>query len=230
MEAKQPPKMTARPNPLFEKETDPTADLTELNAPNIHRPKRNTHKRELRDARRITSAAEAIAGFGKDLEIYGFTKGQFSIIDLLRAVLEYTGPAEVVISTWTAANTDISTVLDFCETEKITRCRWLVDDSLQRRYPELAHRIRETFGADSIRVAKTHAKFYLVSNADWKIVIHTSMNINFNARFENFSLANDPDLYDFHADIIAEIWDRQPRNLAAETNCYEVHRFWHANH
>lgn len=218
-----------RSNPLLSPEINPAVNLHELEAPNIHRRERNTHKRDLRDARRIKSAAEAITGFSKTREVYGFTKGQFSVIDLVREVLEYTGPAELVITTWTAGRFDVGAIIAFCESKQITKCRWLVDDSLQRRYPELAHRIRHIFGPDAIRVASNHAKFYLVGNSEWKVVIHGSMNLNYNAKFENFTVLHDPDFYDFHHNIIGEIWARQSVAIAEKT-CYEVHKFWRANH
>jgi hypothetical protein len=100
---------------------------------------------------------------------------------------------------------------------QISDAKWLVDLTFQRRTPELAHQIRQTFGPDCIRVAQNHAKFALLGNEDWKIWISTSMNLNFNPRFENFLLRHDPEMYQFHLDVIAEIWGRQSPKMANQT-------------
>ena len=57
-------------------------------------------------ALRVSSAAsarESLAGIAEGLEVDCLTFGQFSLIDALEAILEVTGPAEVVCATWTAA-------------------------------------------------------------------------------------------------------------------------------
>lgn len=49
------------------------------------------------------SARSTIGKLRKRCEMFGFTKGQFSLIDLLQAIVIQTGPADVLVSTWTAA-------------------------------------------------------------------------------------------------------------------------------
>lgn len=220
--------LTTHQNPLFDK-NDPTADPNNVDAPvALHRRRTRSAKREIRDLRRKQTAETAIEGFDHDVEIYGFTKGQFSVIDLIEAALAYTGPAAMVVSTWTAANTDVTTVLDFVESGQVTDARWLVDLTFQRRSPELAKRIRDVFGMDAIRVAQNHAKFVLLGNDDWRVVIRTSMNLNFNPRFENFEISHDPQLFDFHAAIIDELWSKQSRKMASQTP-YEIIKHFQAD-
>jgi hypothetical protein len=94
----------------------PHADLESVTSPTIMKRKTSKSpwsKRSLRDLRRQQTATEAIDGFDRDVCIFGYTKGQFSVIDLIREVLKYTGPATLDISTWTAAHTDVTTVCDF---------------------------------------------------------------------------------------------------------------------
>ena len=200
-------------NPLLSEST-PTADTTEFDAPATFKRKRNTANRELRDQRRIQTAAEALSGFDNTMQIYGFTKGAFSVIDIITELVKITGPADLTISTWTAAKLDITRVLEFCESGAIRSARWLTDLTFQRRTPELAQRIRDVFGKDAIRVAKVHSKFALISNQSWKIVLQTSMNLNFSPRFENFSVAHDPELHDFINAIVTEVWTKQSKSKA----------------
>jgi hypothetical protein len=223
MDLREPAAMPRRQNPLFAKQIDVVADVDRLEAPTIFRRPRPTARREIRDQRRLESAAAAIADFSRDVALYGFTKGQFSLIQLITAALEKTGPAALVLSTWTAANQDVTEVLAFCDAGLVTSARWLVDLTFTRRSPQLAHRIREIFGDEAIRVAKNHAKFALIAGGDWRVVIHTSMNLNHNPRFENFEIAHDPALYAFHAQIIDEIWTRQSRDVD-KMRPYEIER------
>ena len=99
-------------------------DLENISAATIY--SKSLNKKEIRDLRRKQTAKEAIEGFRKGLEIFGFTKGQFSLCDLLTAVLDITGKSELVISTWTAAHTDISSMIDLINSGKISKTKWLV--------------------------------------------------------------------------------------------------------
>ena len=192
---------------------DPVFKLDTLESPTVLQRKRPV-KREIRDLRRKQSAAEALDGWGKSLDVYGFTKGQFSVINLIEAAIAYTGLVDITFSTWTAAKVDVASVIRFVESGQCRSARFLVDLTFQRRSPELAKRIRDVFGGDSIRVGQNHAKFFMLRNDDWSVFCQTSMNLNFNPRFENFTIANDPELCDFHSVIFDEIWTRQKRSLA----------------
>jgi hypothetical protein len=218
--------MKTHQNRLLFETAEPHANLDRITSPTIMR--RDTtdspwSKRSLRDLRRKETAAEALAGFDTETQIFGYTKGQFSVIDVIREALKYTGPATLDVSTWTAANTDVTTVCNFVGEGNVTAARWLVDLTFQRRSPQLAKRIRDTFGKDAIRVAQNHAKFALIQNEKWKIVLNTSMNLNFNPRFENFSIAHDPEAFAFHKAIMDEIWKTQRTEEASETP-YEIQK------
>lgn len=202
-----------RQNPLFADAAEPVADPDVIRRG--HCVLVRERYRNIRDLRRKESAAEAVAGLDLDgREIFGLTKGQFSMIDLLDAVLTRTGPAAVAISTWTAANTDVSATLDMIASGRITRARWLVDLTFVRRCPQLAGRIREAFGADAIRVTRNHAKFAVLTNDRWRVVIRTSMNLNHNPRLEDFTVAHDPTLADFLLAALDDVWKTQKRTLA----------------
>ena len=217
-------KMKTTQNPLLDTKKDPTFPLESISSPTVRRA-RSTHTREIRDLRRKQTAEKAVEGFDKDLEIYGFTKGQFSVIDLLESMINITGPAALTVSTWTAAKTDVTTVVKFVETGHCTSARWLVDFTFQKRSPELAAHIRDAFGHDAIRVGKNHAKFFMLRNSAWDVVCMTSMNLNFNPRFENFMLRHDKAMCDFHDAILDEIWTKQKPSLAS-AKAGEFERFF----
>lgn len=202
------------PNPILAPQVVQTVDVSTLVEPVVLvRPKREA-VRELRELRCKQTAEEAIRGLSHDNEIYGFTKGQFSLLQLLTACLQTTGPAHMSLSTWTAAHHEIAALEKMQQAGTLLSARWLVDFTFARRDPEAAGHIRKSFGVEAIRVAQTHSKFCLFENDQWRLVIRTSMNLNMNPRFEDFTIAHDPLLADFLGRILDEIWAKQKRTLA----------------
>ncbi len=180
--------------------------------------------RVIEDQRRAASAADAIAQLERDgCELVGLTRGQFSLTDLLTAVLDKTGPAALSI-----ASASVQSMLDLLQTGRITSCRWLVDCTFVRRVPALVAQIRKEFGDDAIRVTRTHAKFATVTNDKWKVAIRSSMNLNSNPRLESFELGHDPELCSWLMQVMADVWRSQPRQLAEgshteQTQWFRVH-------
>ena len=185
----------------------PKKNLSGVKSPTIHN--RQPVDRELVKVVRGESAAQAIGELKPGCEIYGFTKGQFSCIDVIAHCLRQTGPADVFIATWSAAAGDIKAAHRFLKNGRIRSIRFLVDYSFQSRKPEFCKELTATFGYDAIRVTVTHAKYIMIRNEDWDLVIRTSMNLNYNPRFENFEISDDRRFADFQQAIIDEIWNSQ---------------------
>tara|TARA_E500000331_G_C16839016_1_gene532691 strand:- start:111 stop:482 length:372 start_codon:yes stop_codon:yes gene_type:complete len=78
-------------------------------------------------------------------------------------------------------------------------------------------KIRDNFGMDSVRVAANHSKFALIKAGEWRLVLFTSMNLNYNPRFENFQIRHDPQLFKFHADILDTLWKKQSKKAALDS-------------
>ena len=200
-------------NPLLLDAAPPVVDPLVIASPMLKR--RIPANRLIEDQRRAVSAAAAIADLERDgCELVGLTRGQFSLTDLLEAVLTKTGPAALSISTWTAASASVQSMLDLLQTGRITSCRWLVDTTFVRRVPALVAQIRKEFGVDAIRVTRTHAKFATVTNEEWKVAIRSSMNLNQNPRLESYELGHDPQLCAWLEQVLADVWANQPRQLA----------------
>ncbi len=188
-------------------------DATEIESPTVLNRKKRTAIREIRDARRIKTASEAIEPLTTENELVGFTKGQFSLIDLLKACVEKIGPSYLTLSTWTANGPEISMIADWQHAGKLIESRFLIDASFARRDPQAADMLRKRFGLSNVRVSQCHAKFATFRNDNWKLVLRTSMNLNMNPRFEDFTIANDPELYDFTETIMNELFARQKEGI-----------------
>jgi hypothetical protein len=212
-----------KPNPLLDTAPDPVVDPAVIRQAVIKRP---IPKREIMDLRRIQSATEAVAGLERDgMELFGLTKGQFSLTDMIEAILEKTGPADLSISTWTAANGDVTRMLELLSSGAIRSCRWMVDLTFMRRCPQLTSEIRAKFGADAIRVTKTHAKFCTITNDDWQIALRSSMNLNQNPRMESFQVGHDPVLCQFLSEVLNDVWKRQDKGIA-DLSSKEIAGWW----
>lgn len=210
-------------NPLLEQAPDPVSDPSVIQANVIKRP---IGKRQLAKLDRRESAAEAMASLERDgMELFGVTRGQFSLMDMIEAILDKTGPAALGISTWTAANADVVKMGELLESGKITACRWLVDLTFTRRCPELMGLIRRNFGADAVRVTKTHAKFCTLQNDEWRVAVRSSMNLNQNPRLESFQVGHDPELCDFIDQMLDDVWNRQKRSIADLRTSDQI-RWW----
>jgi len=209
-------KLTQSKNPLVGGQVVQSVDIERLQSPVILGRARPSGKREIRDARRRKTATNAIEGLTRNLTITGFTKGQFSLLDLLMACIEITGPVSLVLSTWTAARREIQALTDLQARGDLLSARFLLDFTMVRRDPEAANAIRDSFGCESIRIAQNHSKFALFENNSWNLVLRTSMNLNMNPRFEDFTIAHDPELMAFFNAIVNEIWAKQPSSLTDE--------------
>lgn len=203
--------LRTRANPLLEqKAKSQVVDPDDITAP-------MTFKRKIRSARdrlqffRQETARATVANFQPGDFVFGLTKGQFSLLDFLTALLEKTGPATVDISTWTASHKDLDGFEQLAARGLMTRCRWLLDLTFQRREPQMAQRIRDLFGPDSMRVTKVHAKFLLIRNNTWSVSAPSSMNLNMNPRIENFLLVDDRAMADFLQEFMDDIFKRAPR-------------------
>lgn len=181
-------------------------------------------QRDLKMAVRGETARSAIGKLANGCEIYGFTKGQFSLIDILEHCIQQTGPADVVICTWSAASGDIRAANRLLSNGRIKGLRFIVDFSFKSRKPKFCEDLIKTFGADCIRVTSIHAKFCLIRNKNWNLVIRTSMNLNFNPRFENFEISDDLAMADFMEGIVSEIWDTQERMVGFTNRPYDNKR------
>ena len=148
--------------------------------------KRTPRKRSVRAAR-TGNARDAIGTLEPGCEIYCLTYGQFSLIDALVALLEQTGPADVVLATWTAAQADLRRAATLMQQDsgQIRSLRMIVDRSFLTRQPEYCATMRELFGDAAIRTARSHAKFMAIRNDRWNLAVRTSMNLNENPRLEN---------------------------------------------
>lgn len=151
--------------------------------------RRENVTRQFRHGTRGESAARCIGSISKGCDIFGLTKGDFSMIDILRHVAKEIGPCRIDCGTWTAAAAEIGQAFDMLKDGNILAMRFLVDRSFPARQPKYFHALRVRFGDDCIRMARFHAKFILLENDNFSVAVRTSMNLNLNERIEFYELS-----------------------------------------
>ena len=164
-----------------------------------------------------TSADDAIGKLEKNCDLFILTYGQFSLIDAMMSILDQTGPAHISISTWTAAHAHLDRSAELFESAEILSFRMIVDRSFKTRQPKYYQHMINLFGVESIRQIRTHAKFMVIKNDDWNIVVRTSMNLNENPRLENIEISDNKDFADFFGKIVDDIFiEVKPDELKSE--------------
>lgn len=156
------------------------------------------------------SARIALEGFEPGGRVVGLTKGQFSLIDMVNVLLEKIGPADVVISTWSAGLRDTTALQEMKESGRVRSVTIITDRSYPTRQPGYALSMEEAFGKENIRTTNTHAKFVLLKSDTCSVCIRSSMNLNKNDRCENFDVDDDPDIFGFFNDFVQEVFQKSP--------------------
>lgn len=171
--------------------------------------KTTNNKKNLARLNGTIDARECIKGFNQSSRVTGLTNGAFSLISLIEAVLEITGKADIVISTWSAGFYDISAIGSLMESGNILSSKLIIDRSFATRKGQYTMTVDEVFKPENIRTTNTHSKFVLIKNDEWNVCIRSSMNLNENLRCENFDLDNDIDIYNLFNEFSENLFKNQ---------------------
>jgi hypothetical protein len=164
---------------------------------------------------RVEDYAAAVT---EDCEVFGFTSGEFSLIDATSAIARAMNRPSIVLSTWTAAQAEITHVEDFLAAGELGNARWIVDRSFQNRQPKLCKLLRDKFGDDAIRVQHVHCKFALLDDGEARISVQTSANLNRNMRIENLNVSRCPVFFEAYSKLVDDIFATQMPTAGFETH------------
>lgn len=151
------------------------------------------------------AAAEAVGPVARGMAVFGVSRGQFAMIDLIQHCLAQIGPADVSLWTWVIADYEVDAVNGLLANGAVRAATLILDYSASRRRPAVADSWRDRFGEASVKVVRNHAKIARVWNADFQLLLRGSMNLNYNPRFEQFDVTEGGPDFDLVAQIEAEI-------------------------
>jgi len=137
------------------------------------------------------SAAECIGPIEPEMSLFALTRGQFSMIDMILHTLDQIGPSHVSVWTWVIADYEVDSIHSLMVRNELLSATLIVDTSgnekLMSRLPIL-ETWRATFGEQSLKICKNHAKIARIWNDRFRVLIRGSMNFNFNPRFEQLDI------------------------------------------
>lgn len=134
------------------------------------------------------SAAEAIGPIEPEMSVFAITRGQFSMIDCVLYAIAHINEPNVSVWTWTIADYEIEAMGGLMARQEIRSGRLIIDQSADRRNRASIDAWRARFGCESVRVVKNHAKIARIWNAETRLLIRGSMNLNWNPRFEQLDV------------------------------------------
>lgn len=111
-----------------------------------------------------------------------FSEGLWSMHELLLYLLSYTGPAKVLITTFSISEVAIRSFLSAIDNGLITEINLLVDYSTKKNKLDLVSFASNV--VNQIKVANNHSKLILIENSEWSIVVNGSANMSPNLRYE----------------------------------------------
>lgn len=155
---------------------------------------------------RVALARQTLGVLEPGCEIFALTAGQFSLIDAVEYVLSVSGPADVDIATWTAADSDLTRAHAFLLSKSVTSLRMLIDPSFRARKPKFCETLTRLFGDDALRTVPLHGKFVAI-RGQRSFAIRSSMNLNPNRRIENIEISEDPALVQFLAGFVDGVFE-----------------------
>lgn len=165
--------------------------------------------RQIRKDMGAANVAAAVGPISRGCEIFGLTKGNWSLVDLIEHCLRATGPADVVLSTWTAGGADITFANRLLVNGSIRSFRLVVDFSFPRTCPAYCAAARQAFGDGAIRLTKNHSRFFTIRNDGFNLAVRTSMNLSENRRVEWFEISDCAPMAEFLVDAVDCLFTEQ---------------------
>lgn len=165
----------------------------------------HNRRRELRAVESFRSAAACIGPVAAGMAVFGLTRGQFSMIDVLHHLLAEIGGGHVSVWTWAIAEYEVETLTGLMLRPDILSARLIVDQSADKRNPSIIEAWRRRWGADQVRILRNHAKIARVWNDRFRLLCRGSFNLNFNPRTEQFDIDEGSAAFDLVASIEAEL-------------------------
>lgn len=158
-------------------------------------------RRQLRASESFRSAAACIGRITPGMCVFGLTRGQFSMIDVVQHVLSELGGGHIAIWTWAIADYEVETLTGLLLRPDIRSARLVVDQSADKRNPALIEQWRQRWGAEQVRILRNHAKIARIWRDDLHVLVRGSFNLNFNPRTEQFDLDEGSPAFDLVASI-----------------------------
>jgi len=140
---------------------------------------------------------------GHDIHFWSF--GNFNMMRLVFWIVEQTGPADVIMSTYSISPKTIQGVLTRRERGQIRNIRFIVDNRVRSLSPKPFDMLVKNF---DYRCISIHAKVACISNDNWKITIVSSQNATDNPKMERGTIFTGIDVFEFDKKVLEDAFIR----------------------
>ena len=140
---------------------------------------------------------------GQDKHFWSF--GNFNMMRLVFWVLEQTGPADILMCTYSISPKTIQGVINRREKGLIKNIRFLVDNRVRSLSPKPFDLLVANFEYKCISV---HAKVALIYNDKWNITIISSQNATDNPKMERGVIYTDKLIFNFDKKVLEDAFNR----------------------
>lgn len=183
----------------------------DLLEPRFHKAKIQKHRKGFATARNARTLAEQIQFKAGD-RIHCFVTGDFIFGDFIEAFMDlYDVTAKsLTISTLSLSEDNIEMLGSLLYSDRVQELNLIISYYFYaNERSNMMPLIYTTLGQDNrfqLAVARTHAKVVLMETERGnKLVIHGSANLRSSDSIEQFTIEDDPDLYDFHDEAYKKI-------------------------
>lgn len=142
--------------------------------------------------------------------------GDWSMHQLLEALLQKTGPAHVLISSYAFSETPTRRLAILKDNGLIKSLRLIIDNRVETRTAGSLQLLKGI--ADEMTMVATHAKVTLIRNSTWQISVIGSANYTTNVRHEAGIISCDMNTYGFNKQWIEKALYASHTNTTRKDN------------
>jgi hypothetical protein len=130
----------------------------------------------------------------KSAPLQAYLDSRIQLFDVIDKILGETGPADILISTFSTSEEFLRRIYKQKQAGKIRHAVMMADMKAAKKTVILNALIRSIF--DQCYLTENHSKVILISNEKWRVSICTSQNQTRGNRTESGMISTDPVIYE----------------------------------
>ena len=142
-----------------------------------------------------------------------YSEAEFSMHELLEALLKVTGPAYVKLTTFSITEAAIRTFHQLSDEKLILGLHCIFDISVRMHRLGLLNFALNVSG--NIALTKNHAKIILIENENYKLTVISSANLNVNDKIEAGIITTQTEIFYFY---FKKFWETYNKSVIIDQN------------
>ena len=151
----------------------------------------------------VISSPEGLGTLCPGKSKHYYSSGAFNLIQLVLYILRQTGPAHVLLATYSISDRSITTLRNHISHGDILSIRFLIDNRVRSINPKSFDYLLTAFPGQT-RCRTLHAKVALVWNDDWHVSVVGSQNATHNPKLERGIVHTSKDIFNFDKQVLED--------------------------